>query len=250
MVETIAAARAELTKLCRVRGTFLALCSFALISIVVAALNGWSARSALESGTGALRDDFTPAQAGLDGVLYGQLALIVFGVLVVTGEYSSGMMRVSLFAVPRRGRLYGAKAGAAAVTATVVAIPVTLVSFLATQLALGPHGVGLGEVGVLGALVGSVAYLALMCLFASGVAAAARSAALPLAILLPTVLAGAQLLSVVGVPRELTEYLPDQAGKELLAVDSSNPLTGVVVLVAWTVAALAFGYVRHRRWDT
>ncbi|MFI6057753.1 ABC transporter permease [Streptomyces sp. NPDC051286] len=249
MSETRAAVRAEFTKLRRVRSTFLALLLFVPVSVLVAALDGWSARSALESHNPLLRDGFTPEQTGLDGILYGQLALIVFGVLVVAAEYGSGMMRVSLLAVPRRGRLYAAKMAAVAGTAAVVATPVAVVGYLVTQLALGPHGASIGAAGVPRALAGAVAYLTLMCLFAAGTAATARNAVVPLAVLLPMVLAGSQILSVIGATKEVARYFPDRAGLQMLTVNSPDASTGCAVLFVWTVAALVCGYLRHRRWD-
>lgn len=249
MSETVAAVHAEFTKLRCVRSTFIALMLFVPVSVLVAALDGWSARSALESDSPMLRDGFTPQQAGLDGILYGQLALIVFGVLVVASEYGSGMMRVSLLAVPRRGRLYAAKMAVTAAVTAVVAIPVTVVSYLVTQLALGPHGASIGASGVPRALVGAVVYLTLMCLFAASTAAMARNAIVPLAVLLPMVLAGSQILSIIGATKEVARYFPDRAGMQMLTVDSHDAYTGCAVLLAWTVAALACGYLRHRRWD-
>ncbi|MDX3866717.1 ABC transporter permease [Streptomyces europaeiscabiei] len=248
MAETVAAIRAEVTKLRGVRGTLVALLLFVPVSVLIAALGGWSAKGAIESDSPGLRSDFTPEQAGLDGILYGQLALIVFGVLIVTSEYTSGMMRVSLLAVPRRGRLYAAKMAVTAAAAA-IAIPVTVVSYLVTQLALGPHGAAIDASGVPRALAGAVVYLMLMSLFAAGVATMARSAILPLAILLPMVLAGSQILSVIGATKEVARYFPDQAGMRMLTIDSHDAYTGFAVLLVWTVAALAVGYLRHSRWD-
>ncbi|MGW1169515.1 ABC transporter permease [Streptomyces sp. NPDC002550] len=249
MSETLAAVRAETTKLRGIRGTQLTLLLFAVISVLVAALDGWSAKNALDSGNHNLRSDFTPQQAGLDGILYGQLALIVFGVLVVTSEYTSGMMRVSLLAVPRRGRLYLAKIAVTTATAVAVSVPVTVLGYLVTQSALGSHGASIGASGVPRALAGAVVYLTLMCLFAAGTAAIARNAVIPLAVLLSMVLAGTQILSVLGATKRLARYFPDQAGRELLKVDSPHTAFGVAVLLAWTLAALAWGWVRHHRWD-
>ncbi|MGW0821015.1 ABC transporter permease [Streptomyces sp. NPDC002845] len=249
MSETVAAIRAEFTKLRGVRGTFIALLLFVPLSVLVAALGGWSAKGAIESDNPGLRSDFTPEQAGLDGILYGQLSLIVFGVLIVSSEYVSGMMRVSLLAVPRRGRLYAAKMAVTAAAAVAIAIPVTVVGYLITQLALGLHGASIDASGVPRALAGAVVYLTLMSLFAAGIAAMARSAIVPLAILLPMVLAGSQILSVVGATKEAVRYFPDRAGTQMLTVDSHDAFTGFAVLLVWTVAALAFGYLRHSRWD-
>lgn len=249
MSETVAAIHAEFTKLRCVRSTFVALLLFVPISILIAALGGWSAKSALESDNPGLRADFTPQQAGLDGILYGQLALIVFAVLIVTSEYGSGMMRVSLLAVPRRGRLYAAKMVVTAAAAACVAIPVTVVSYLVTQVALGSHGVSISASGVPRALAGAVVYLTLMSLFAASTAAMARSAIVPLAVLLPMVLAGTQILSVIGATKEVARYFPDRVGMEMLTVNSPDAYMGFAVLVVWTVVALACGYLRHRRWD-
>ncbi|MQS37327.1 ABC transporter permease [Streptomyces katsurahamanus] len=250
MSETAAAIQAEFTKLRGIRGTFTALLLFIPFSILISALNGWSAKGAIESDSPSLRSDFTPEQAGLDGILYGQLALIVFGVLIFASEYASGMMRVSLIAVPRRGRLYAAKVAVIAVAAAALAIPVTIVSYLVTQLALGTHGAPIDASGVPRALAGAVLYLTLMSLFAAGVAALSRSAIVPLAILLPMVLAGSQILSVIGATKEIVRYFPDRAGAQMVTANSDDAYTGFLVLLAWTVAALTAGYLRHRRWDT
>jgi ABC-type transport system involved in multi-copper enzyme maturation permease subunit len=249
MSETVAAIRAEFAKVRGIRGTRTALLFFAPFSILVSALNGWSAKGAIESDHPGLRPDFTPEQAGLDGLLYGQLALIVFGVLVFAGEYTSGMMRVSLTAVPRRGRLYGAKAAVIAGAAAALAIPVAVACYLVTQFALGRHGAPIDASGVPRALAGAVLYLTLMSLFAAGVAAASRSAVVPLAVLLPTVLAGSQILSVIGATKEIARYFPDRAGARMVAVGSGEAYTGFLVLLAWTAAALLAGWLRHRRSD-
>lgn len=247
--ETVAAVRAEVTKLPGARGAFAALLVFAPFSLAIAALGGWSAKGAIESGNPGLRSDFTPEQAGLYGILYGQLALIVFGVLAVSGEYTSGMMRVSLLAVPRRGRLYLAKMTVIAAAAAAVAIPVTIASYLVTQLALGPHGSTIEAAGVPRALAGAVVYLTLMSLLAASTAATARSAVVPLSVLLTLVLAGSQILSVIGATKDLARYFPDRAGTEMLRVGSDDALAGCAVLFVWTVAGLVVGYLRHRRWD-
>ncbi|MER7702520.1 ABC transporter permease [Kitasatospora sp. NPDC097605] len=249
MAETAAAVRAEFTKLRGVRGTFAALLLFAPASLLLAALGGWSARKAIESHSALLRPDFTPEQTGLDGVLYGQVALIVFAVLLVSSEYSSGMMRVSLLAVPRRGRLYLAKVVVTAAATVAVAAPVTVLGYLLTQFVLGPHGADIDARGVPRALAGAVVHLTLMSLFAAGVAATARGAVVPLAVLLPMMLAGTQILSTVGATKEMVRYLPDRAGLRMLTVGSDHAFTGFVVLLGWTVAALTVGWLRHRRWD-
>ncbi|MGH3252156.1 MAG: ABC transporter permease [Trebonia sp.] len=253
MRETTAAMNAEFTKLRSVRGTVLALTLFALISIGVAALDGWSAGHAIAAHSPMLRNGFTPEQAGFDGILYGQVAIIVFGVLVVTSEYGSGMIRLSLLAVPRRGRFFLSKMAVAALVIAVVAVPVTVVTYLVTQVALGRYGASISASGVPRALVGSVGYVVLMCLFAAALAAMTRNAIAPLAVLIPLVLAGSHLLTIIGPIKAVARYLPDQAGGQMLAVHVSggslSPAAGFAVLLAWVAVALAAGYVLQRLRD-
>ncbi|MFJ1748499.1 hypothetical protein ACIOJD_19950 [Streptomyces sp. NPDC088116] len=78
------------------------------------------------------------------------------------------MMRVSLVAVPRRGRLHAAKMAVTAGAAATVAVPVTVVGCLVTQLALGPHRSPIDASGGARALIGAVVHLTLMSLFAAG----------------------------------------------------------------------------------
>jgi ABC-2 type transport system permease protein len=202
--------KAEFTKLRAVRGTIIALALFVLISVAVAALDGWSARQALETHSRMLRSGFTPEQAGLDGVLYGQVALIVFGVLVVTSEYGSGMIRLSLLAVPRRGQLYTAKMAVTALAAAIATIPATIITYATTQAALGRYGASIQAPGVPRALAGAVIYLALMCLFAAGIAVMTRNTIAPLAVLIPLVLVGSHLLSIIGATRNADADDPRQ----------------------------------------
>ncbi|GGQ73387.1 response regulator [Kitasatospora griseola] len=91
--------------------------------------------------------------------------------------------------------------------------------------------------------------LVLGATWAAGLAAAARNAVVPLVVLLPMVLAGSHLLSPLGATRQLAHYLPDRAGAELLTVGSHDQLRCLLVLLVWTAAAQALGFLRLRRWD-
>ncbi len=245
--EISAAMRAEFTKLRQMRGTVVALALFWLVSIAVAALDGWSARQAIITHSPLLRSGFTPEQAGLDGVLYGQVALIVFGVLSVTSEYGSGMIRLSLLASPRRGRFFTAKMTVTGIVAFVAAIPATLVAYVTTQATLGPYGASITAAGVPRALFGAAGYVTLISLFAAGLALMTRTAIAPLAILIPWVLIGSHLLSIIGATKALARYFPDQAGMQMLTVrvipGSLSPAAGLAVLAAWVAVVLAAGYV-------
>jgi ABC-2 type transport system permease protein len=125
---------------------------------------------------------------------------------------------------------------------------------MATEFALGPYGSSPFASGVPRAMLGAVGYLTLMSVFAAGIAVMARNPIVPLATLLPLVLAGSQILSVIGATAAIARFLPDQAGMRMLAVsvgvgDKLNPVAGLAVLLAWTAAASVGGYVLLRRRD-
>ncbi|MEV4253468.1 ABC transporter permease [Spirillospora sp. NPDC049652] len=241
--------RAELVKLRTVRGPLVALALVPVVSIGVGALNGASGRQALDSHSLMVRPDFTAQQAGFDGVQYGMLALIVFGVLAVSGD----PLGPALLAVPGRARFHAAKL----VTVVLVALPVVAFSVVAsdavTQAALGPYGKSLGESGVPGALVGAVAYLTGMCVLAAGLTMMTRTALVPLAVLLPLVTVGSQLLTISEASRPAARFLPDRAGARLLAVrpEHGEPgsALGGAVLLAWVAAAVAGGLLVLRKRD-
>ena len=137
-----------------------------------------------------------PAQLGFYPLLIGQIALVVFGVLLASAEYTTGTIRASLAAVPRRGLFLAAKACVAAGVAAALAVVLAFGTFFAAQWAARrarhEHSV---EPGVLRAVLGAAAYLTLMCVFSMAVATVLRSSALALGILLPLLFLNSQGLS-------------------------------------------------------
>ena len=202
--------------------------------------------------------NFDPVFAGLYGVLLAQLAIVVFGVLAVASEYSSGSIRMSLAAVPRRGMFFLAKMTVVGLVALAVSIPTVVAAFVVAQRELGPYAADARDDGVVAAVAGAIAYLPLICLFAAGVATMVRSSAIALGILIPILLLGSQGLANLPGLRSALQYLPDQAGMELMRIAGGpqdgrfgpdyGPGTALVILVAWTGAALVGGYLllRHR----
>ncbi|WP_256864134.1 ABC transporter permease [Streptomyces avermitilis] len=154
--------------------------------------------------------NFSPLFAGLYGVTLGQLALVVFGVLLVGSEYSSGSIRTSLSAVPRRGLLYGGKVLAGTLAALAGSTVTVIVTFAGAQAALGPYGITLTAHGVPAAVVGAIVYLTLICTLSMGIAAIVRSSAISLGVLLPLLFLGSQGLGNVPALKPVLQYLPDQ----------------------------------------
>jgi ABC-2 type transport system permease protein len=98
---------------------------------------------------------FDPAGVSLRGVFLAQLAIGVLGVLLISGEYSTGMIRATLAAAPKRLPVLWAKAGLFAVVAAVLMIAASFAAFLGGQALLGSHSTTLGATGVGPARVGA-----------------------------------------------------------------------------------------------
>jgi len=181
------------------------------------------------------------------GASYGQIAVCVLGVMVIAGEYASGMIRASLLAVPRRTPILAAKAAVFAALVFVVAELVAFPSFFLGQANLRRHvAISLGDPGVLRAVVGLGLYLAGMGLFALAIGALVRHVAGAIACALGFVLVVSNLTA--RFPGRLGEhvnaYLPGNAGQQLLSSGHDpgallSPWQGFGVLCVWTT--LLFG---------
>jgi ABC-type transport system involved in multi-copper enzyme maturation permease subunit len=249
----LAALRAEWTKARTVRSTWWSLTVAAVLCVGIAVLLGRQMAAAYDRMVGSA------AQLAFYPLLIGQIALVVFGVLLVSTEYTTGTIRASLAAVPRRGVFLAAKTLTATGIAGVLAVVVSFGAFLATQWGLGEHGTTLAEPGVLRAVLGACAYLTMMCVFAMGVAAVLRSSALSLGILIPVLFLNSQGLSSLPAIRPVTQYLPDQAGavmmhigepgKTILGHSDFGPGGAFLIMLVWVAAVLAGAYVSLRRRD-
>src|SRR6516164_499671 len=168
------ALRSELIKIRSVRSTYWTLLAQALASIAWAVLfcagtvSHWATESPQDQA------QFNAAQASLTGqVALGELIIVVLGALVITSEYSTGMIRTSLTVMPRRGVLYGAKAAVFAAVSLVVAVAASFICFLVGQQLLASTHVAaaLSQPNVLRAVVASALYVAMCGLFAFGLGA-------------------------------------------------------------------------------
>jgi ABC-2 type transport system permease protein len=250
---------AEWTKARTVRSTWWSLAVTAAVSVGLGRLIGAQMAGSSETASAQRRAAVDAAQIAFYPVLVGQIALVVFGVLLVSAEYTTGTIRASLAAVPRRGVFLAAKALVAAGVAAVVAVAVTFGTFFAVQWGLGDLGASLGDPGVLAAVLGACAYLTMMCVFAMGVATVLRSSALSLGILLPLLFLNSQGLSNLPAIRSVTQYLPDQAGAGMMQVGEEGrmfvgerafgPTGAFLILLAWVAVALVGGYLSLRRRD-
>ena len=124
--------RSEWTKLRSVRSTYWALIVAAVLGIGLGALiSGISANHYATDPT--VHINWNPTDRSLRSLGIAQLAFAILGVMVVTGEYSTGMIRTSLAAVPKRSRLLAAKALVWTAVALVAGEVISFITFLVGQ---------------------------------------------------------------------------------------------------------------------
>jgi ABC-2 type transport system permease protein len=246
------ALHAEWTKARTLPSTGWLLLAAAALTVIVGAV----VAAAVRCPSGHCAED--PAKISLTGIYLGQAMIVTVAVLAVSSEYSTGMMRLTLTAMPRRVAMFAAKA--AVLTGPVLAAGAVAVlgSVLAGRLILPGHGIGpahgypalsLAEGPVLRAASGTVLYLGLIALFSMGIATAVRDSAPAIGIVL-ALLYLFPILSVVaggaGVRRHLEQFAPMTAGLAIQATIGVrslpiSPWAGLGVLTAWTAAALLVG---------
>jgi ABC-type transport system involved in multi-copper enzyme maturation permease subunit len=156
--------RSERIKLTTVRSTWITLLVAVVLGVGVGALISYLAGTHYATGGFGNRASWDPTNVSFRAINIAQLAIAVLGVMVVTSEYSSGMIRTSLAAVPRRGRFLAAKALVFTTVALVVGEVMAFAAFLIGQSLIGSHAphATLSGPGVLRAVVGAGLYLALV----------------------------------------------------------------------------------------
>lgn len=197
-----------------------------------------------------------PTQVSLRGIFLGQLAMGVLGVLVISGEYTTGMIRASLTALPRRWPVLAAKAAVLGLLTFLVAEAATFAAFLLGQAALSSTHIqaSLSTPGALRACFGAGVYLTIIAMLGVGLGFILRTTAGGIATLVGVVLILPLLAQALPSPysSDVTKYLPLSAGTQIISthLDSSalSPWTGIAVAAAYAAAALIGGlYVLRRR---
>ncbi len=249
----IQAVRAEWAKTRTLPGTGWLLLGAVVATVAVSAVT--CATLSCTSSAGC-HPDLT--RLSLTGTDIGQALVAILAVLAVTGEYTTGMIRTTLAAMPHRSMMLAAKALVVTVLALVAGAFAVLGSLLAGRLVLPGQGydpahgypdLSLTDATVLRATTGTVLYLALIALLSLGVAAAVRDAATAIG----TVLGLLYLFPVLGLAvtspgwhRHLQQIAPMTAGQAIQASTGLNtlpisPWAGLGVLAAWAAAALLTG---------
>ncbi|MFJ1806107.1 MULTISPECIES: ABC transporter permease [unclassified Streptomyces] len=248
--------RSEWTKIRSVASTVWTLSLAVVVTIALGMLISALSKNEYDDMSRDRRLDFDPTFISFAGMSLGQLAMIVFGVLVVSNEYSTGMIRTSLAAVPQRGAFLSSKIAVATGLALAVGLATSFATFFLGQAVLGSHRASIGDTGVLRAVIGGGLYMTLIAVFSMGVATMLRSPMLSLGILMPFFFLISTILGNVSATKKIGRYLPDQAGSRIMQVVTPidddtpyGPWGGFGIMALWTAGALAGGYLLLKKRD-
>ena len=205
------------------------------------------------------RADRHPLDIALAGVNVAQLAIAVLGVLVITGEYSTGMIRATFTAVPRRLPVLWAKILVYAAVTFALSLPAVLIAFFASQAILSKHEIlqiSFSHPGVARSVGGGAVYLTLIGTFALAIGAIVRNTAGGIASFAALFFVIPPLMNVLPTSwnNTISPYLPDAAGRSIFSLThdahSLAPWPGFWLFLGYTAAATAIAAVLLVRRDT
>jgi len=246
--------RSEFCKLRSVRSTYWTLVAAIVFSLGFAALEAIFLPGQLSDHDKATLDS---VRVSLGGSHLSQIAFGVLGVLVITSEYTTGMIRSTLSAVPRRSLVLAAKATVFAGTVLVIGVAASFAAYFVFQALVSGDSLrsSIGDPGVVRALIGGGLYLAVLGLLGLGLGAIIRA----------TAGAIAALFGLLFVPQILAEllpqswkatigrFLPMEAGSQIFSqhheAGALGPWAGFAVFCLYAAGALAVGFVVINRRD-
>jgi ABC-type transport system involved in multi-copper enzyme maturation permease subunit len=237
--------RSELTKIGSVRSTYWTLLALVVASVAwaIADCAGTVAHWSPQQASG-----FDAAQVSLTGqVALGELIIVVLGAIVITSEYSTGMIRTSLAVMPRRGVLYAAKAIVFATVSCAVSLVASFAAFFTGQAILASKHIDttLAQPGVLRAVLLSAAVVTVFGLLAYGAGALIRHTAGTITAILGTLFLLPQLDQALPTSwyHDIVRWLPGaQALTPVYSSGSSGSFVSGHLFSAWGEFAVFCGY--------
>jgi len=247
----------EWTKLRTLRGTWVTLAAAVVLMVGVAALVSSVVVGQWDSADAVDRATFDAMSIALAGITFASIAIAALGVMTITGEYSTGSIRATLLAVPRRTPVLAAKALLLAVVTYVSMLAASFASFVIAMAILSGKGLetSLGDPGVLRVLLGAPAYLVVVALLGLGVGALLRSTPAGITTLLGLLLVLPPLAWLLPgtIGDTLSHWLPSNAGQQVTLVTPDPaglaPWLGLGVAAAYAVGTLVVAAVLLRRRD-
>jgi ABC-type transport system involved in multi-copper enzyme maturation permease subunit len=248
--------RSEWTKLRSVRSTFWALTVTVVLGIGLGAVISAATAHSYAKFSVSQKLSWDPTGVSGAGMALAQLAIAVLGVLAISSEYSSGMIRTSLIAVPKRGRVLAAKSLVFAGVTFVVGEVTTFVAFFVGQALISGHAphAALGDPGVARAVAGGGLYLAALAVLSVAAGALLRHPAAAIAAMMAVVLVLPLIAEALpdSWRNPVTEFWPTQAGNQITSVYHSAhtlqpwPGFGVMCLFVAIVYAIAWTLLDRR----
>ena len=258
----------EWIKFRTVRSTIWTLATTVVLMVGINVLLGWGL-SSMGAGRGGGGGNGGPGDVGAadlitSGYFFAQLTVAVLGVLAVTGEYTTGMVRSTFAAVPKRVPALLAKALVVTVVVAVVTFVALVLSYVATIPFRNKLGLtlDLGDSSTLRVLLGTPLYLATVALLAFAIGALLRHSAGALAAVLGLILVVENVFRAIPLTffEKVSPFLPATAGSRLLVSDASlgasaaagvhlTPWQGYGVMLAWVAVLLTAAIVLLRRRD-
>ena len=193
------------------------------------------------------------------GVNVSQLAIAVLGVLLITGEYATGMIRATFTAVPKRLPVLWAKVAVYAAVSFLLMLPCVVIAFFASQAILNRKHllqISFSHPGVARAVIGGAVYLTLVGIFSLAIGAIIRNTAGGIATFAAIFFVVPPLLNVLPTSWDnaISPYLPESAGRSIFALThdahslAAGP--GAALFAGYTALAIAIAAVLLVRRDT
>jgi ABC-2 type transport system permease protein len=250
--------KSEWTKIRSVRSTMWTIAVTIILGIGIGALVTAETRAHWSSVGSGNHFGFDPTQTSLIGLLIAQFSIGVLGVLVISAEYSTGTIRATFCAIPKRSRVYAAKIVVFGVLSFVVAELTSFAAFFLGQFLLSSPATHatLSSPGALRAVFGGGLFVCVLGLIAMGLGtiirhtAGAISAFVGMLLILP--------LIIQALPYQLSldmrKFMPDRIGVHMITTkgdlfESFTPWTGMLILCLYAVGLLVIGLVLLERRD-
>ena len=248
----------EWTKFRSLRSTVWTLLSAVVLSIGIGALFSAVSASQYHTFSPADKASFDPISTSLNGMLFAQLAIGVLGVLLISGEYSTGMIKSSLTVVPKRLPMLWAKLGVFAGAVFTLTLVTSFVSFYLGQALLSSHhlNVAISAPGALRSVIGAALYATVAGMIGMALGGLLRNTAAGISTFVAVFFVLPPLTDLLpsSWSSHFVQYLPSNAGGVLFggARGLAHPLapwTGFGLLCAYAVVLIGFAAWRLRRSD-
>jgi ABC-type transport system involved in multi-copper enzyme maturation permease subunit len=250
--------RSEFTKFRSLRSTVWTLLVAVVLMAGIGALFAAVNNSQYHTFSAASRASFSPISTSLNGTSFAVIAFGVLGVLLMSGEYGTGMIRSSLAAVPRRLPVLWGKLAVFAAVIFPVSLIASLASFFLGQALLNGHhlGVSLAAPGALRSVIGAALYVTAAGLIGVALGALFRHTAAGISTFVGAFFVIPPLADVLpsSISDHLAQYLPSNLGQAMYGGgrgvhDALSPWTGFALLCGYAVVLISAAAWRLRRAD-